>query len=388
MSTIKSYTEVFMSATITQYLTNNTLVGDFLRQVSESVWRADFWLPSGLTWQDLQSTDNLQFPEFSDVWIYPLLFSLVFLFFQYNFLEPLVLAPLAKAVGISNFRPPPPPPNSSMAIIFHRYGRKVPEAVLVEASRESKLSVRQAERWIRACYKATRVNKHDLFLSAGVNVISHTIFFIGGWLIMYFKPWVWNITLCWQNYPYHNVDADVWWYYMTVLTFFWASTISDIGQPRRISEGKLKIIVHHVLTVILMTFSWVCNFTRIGTLVLLVHECADIPLLLAKMCIYAKKQTASNIFFVVFLVLWLATRCVMYPFWVMRSVFFEATTYMFMPSAYIFFFLLTAVLVLNLMWTLLIFRTLIRLLQKKGPLKEEKSSTESEDEVEETKKEE
>lgn len=33
--------------------------------------------------------------------------------------------------------------------------------------------------------------------------------------------------------------------------------------------------VHHVATIVLMYFSWVLNFVRVGALVLVVHDAAD-----------------------------------------------------------------------------------------------------------------
>ena len=38
------------------------------------------------------------------------------------------------------------------------------------------------------------------------------------------------------------------------------------------------MIVHHIVTIFLMYFSWVVNFVRVGTLVLLVHDAADFPM--------------------------------------------------------------------------------------------------------------
>ncbi|KAG7159302.1 ceramide synthase 6-like [Homarus americanus] len=371
---------------MTQYFTNNTMMGEYIRQVSDAFWRPDFWLPFGLRWEDLQSTGDLQLAEFSDVWTYPLLFSIIFVLIQHLILEPLVLSPLARAAGISNWRPPPPPPNTALEVVFLQHGSIAPEAVLMKASRTSNLSVRQAERWLRARHKATRINKHDMFVNNGVTAIMHSAFCISGWILMYNKPWVWNITLCWQNYPYHNLDVEVWWYYMVILASFWAVTISEIVQPRRKVDGRYKIIFHHLCTVMLLTFSWICHFTRIGTVVLLVHECADIPLLIAKMFKYSGWEKVSNVLFAVFLVLWLVTRCGIYPFWVMPRVFFESTTYMMMPSAYLFFTLLTALLIVNQLWTVLILRVLFKALLQKTPLKEERSTTESEDKDEDTKK--
>ena len=38
------------------------------------------------------------------------------------------------------------------------------------------------------------------------------------------------------------------------------------------------MFVHHVVTLCLLGFSWACNLVRMGTLVLLIHDFADIPL--------------------------------------------------------------------------------------------------------------
>ena len=35
------------------------------------------------------------------------------------------------------------------------------------------------------------------------------------------------------------------------------------------------MMIHHAATILLMYFSWVLNFVRIGTLVLVVHDAAD-----------------------------------------------------------------------------------------------------------------
>ena len=37
-----------------------------------------------------------------------------------------------------------------------------------------------------------------------------------------------------------------------------------------------EMFVHHLTTIALMGFSWTCNLTRVGSLVLIVHDVADI----------------------------------------------------------------------------------------------------------------
>jgi TLC domain len=40
--------------------------------------------------------------------------------------------------------------------------------------------------------------------------------------------------------------------------------------------------VHHLVTMALITLSWVTNFVRMGTLVMLIHDISDVPLEIAK----------------------------------------------------------------------------------------------------------
>lgn len=40
-------------------------------------------------------------------------------------------------------------------------------------------------------------------------------------------------------------------------------------------QDKNEMILHHCVTILLIYFSWACNFVRVGTLVLVVHDVAD-----------------------------------------------------------------------------------------------------------------
>ena len=76
------------------------------------------------------------------------------------------------------------------------------------------------------------------------------------------------------NYPHHKIDRDVWWYYMIELSFYWSLCISQFFDVKR--KDFWEMFIHHVTTIALMAFSWTCNLTRVGTLVLVIHDCADI----------------------------------------------------------------------------------------------------------------
>ncbi|XP_069942603.1 ceramide synthase 6-like [Cherax quadricarinatus] len=339
-----------------------------------SLWRADFWLPPGITWDHLRNTHHFTFPDFYDVWIYPLLFSLVFIVLRYFLLEPWVFCPLARAAGISSRRGAPPAPNSVLEEVYRQHRGTVPTMVIKEVCEAGQMSQRQVERWLRRRHTITRCTKYDKFLDCAYDFLCHLSFCMLGLSIMYSKPWLWNITLCWQDYPHHSLTSDVWWYYVLCLGYYWSVTFIHLPKPSIKMSARIQMLLHHIFTILLMVFSWTCNFVRVGSVVLVVHECADVPLLAAKLCKHAGLDALTDALFSVFLLLWLFTRCYMYPFWVMRSVFFEATTYMFMPSAYLFMGLLTGLLVLNVVWTVLILAIAVRKLRAGGSLQDYRSS--------------
>jgi len=61
---------------------------------------------------------------------------------------------------------------------------------------------------------------------------------------------------------------------MTSMAFYWALSFSQFFDVKR--KDFWQMFIHHIATISLMCFSWVGNLTRIGSLVLLVHDSADI----------------------------------------------------------------------------------------------------------------
>jgi len=142
---------------------------------------------------------------------------------------------------------------------------------------------------------------------------------------------------------------------MFSLAFYWSLTVSQFFDVKR--KDFWQMFVHHIATICLMAFSWVCNLHRIGTLVLLIHDCADIFLEAAKMAKYSNYQRVCDVLFVIFTLLWTATRLGVYPMWIIYSTSIEAPTFVAMfPAYYIFNFLLILLLVLHLFWTYVIMK--------------------------------
>lgn len=102
----------------------------------------------------------------------------------------------------------------------------------------------------------------------------YSVIFVYGSVVLWDKSWLWDINHCYYGYPYHAVSNDVWWYYMISISFYWALSISQFFDVKR--KDFWQMFIHHKATILLMCFSWVGNLTRIGSLVLVLHDCADI----------------------------------------------------------------------------------------------------------------
>lgn len=109
---------------------------------------------------------------------------------------------------------------------------------------------------------------------------------------------------------------DIWWYYMMSLSFYWALLFSSFEDIKR--KDFWEMFIHHIITILLLVFSWTCNFIRIGTLVLIIHDCADVFLETAKMTKYIKWQKTCDALFGVFTVTWISTRLFVYPLWLLN----------------------------------------------------------------------
>lgn len=70
---------------------------------------------------------------------------------------------------------------------------------------------------------------------------------------------------------------------------------------------------HHIITVLLIYYSYIYNFTRFGNVVLVLMDVCDLILGIAKMLKYLHYTIICDVLFVVFMVVWLVTRNMLFP---------------------------------------------------------------------------
>ncbi|KAG8557507.1 hypothetical protein GDO81_016645, partial [Engystomops pustulosus] len=107
-----------------------------------------------------------------------------------------------------------------------------------------------------------------------------------------------------------------YWYYMISLGFYWSLLFRVAFDVKR--KDFKEQIIHHVATIVLISFSWCANYIRVGTLVLAIHDASDFFLESAKMFNYAGWKETCNGIFVVFAFVFIITRIIIFPFWILH----------------------------------------------------------------------
>jgi ceramide synthetase len=82
--------------------------------------------------------------------------------------------------------------------------------------------------------------------------------------------------------------------------------------------------LHHIVTVALIGYSFCLGLTKVGVVIMFLHDICDPWLEVAKLSKYAGAELATNTLFVIFTITWIAMRVVYFPLWVIHSAVFDA----------------------------------------------------------------
>ncbi|XP_063926825.1 ceramide synthase 6-like isoform X1 [Zophobas morio] len=324
------------------------------RTVMDTFWSEYIWLPPNTTWQDIapDSSSHIQHADYRHL-LYPLPMALIMLSLRYV-LEKYWFAPVGISLGIKNTKPKKAPPNHVLEKAYTT-SKKWKHKQLQGLAKQVDMSERQVERWLRLRKGQNKPSTLTKFCENSWRCLYYTSSFVYGVVVLWNKPWLWSINECWNGFPHQSVTSDIWWYYMISMSFYWSLCVSQFFDVKR--KDFWQMFIHHIATIVLMCLSWVVNVFRIGSLVLVVHDSADIFLEAAKMAKYSGYQKVCDTIFGIFTVLWIVTRLGIYPFWIIKNTSIDAPKIVPMfPAYYIFNSLLCLLLVLHCFWTYLILK--------------------------------
>lgn len=344
----------------------------------DAFWSESFWFPANRSygWKDLENKPgaSVYYPDIKHLhWAF--LLGVVLIGVR-SVMERIVVAPIAQWVGVPTKKRRPVTPNSTLEAAYITKHHLTKDTVKV-LSKQTDLSERQIERWFRKRKKMDTPTPLQKFGECSWHLVFYTAFFVYGIVYLWQKPYFWKTIECWRDWPKQDVADDIYWHYLLELAFYWSLVFTLFSDAKR--KDFTQMIVHHIATMVLMYFSWVLNFVRIGTLVLVVHDAADTWLALAKMSIYAGSPTATDIFFGVFLLVWIVSRLIVYPFVVLYCTTVEPYTIKLIDTTFgahgFFNFFLYILLILHFIWTYMIFRIVYRKMVK-GNVEDVRSDSE------------
>mmetsp|Transcript_35947 Transcript_35947/g.77575 ORF Transcript_35947/g.77575 Transcript_35947/m.77575 type:complete len:173 (+) Transcript_35947:2-520(+) len=152
------------------------------------------------------------------------------------------------------------------------------------------------------------------------------------------------------------------------------------------------MILHHLITIALITISFLNNFTRIGSVILLLHDVADVFLEAGKVLNYISKAKGGkwlapivDSIFGLFAVSFFVTRLVLYPRYILWSMSTEGYGHFGggWPVGWSFVVLLFALQFLHIFWFYLIMRMVVKICSTGTVEKDERSDDEDDFDEEE-----
>lgn len=237
--------------------------------------------------------------------------------------------------------------------------------------------------------------KVDKFSQSALEAIFYGAFSCFGAVMVTSQPWVWPSQHWWIDFDKTNVSTGfsvhasmtdaVACYYIMYAARYAQGMVSVCLEHKRKDFWEMEL--HHAVTCLLVTLSYVCGWNRVGLVVMLVLDPADVPLHVAKLCKYTGErrcpgqpsnayQLMADGFFVVFMLSFFAMRLGMFPY-ICWSAHVEATRY-FPKGApeWTAVGLLYVLLALQVFWGYLLVRVLVKLVVN-GHVEDDRSDDEA-----------
>ncbi|XP_072214065.1 ceramide synthase 5 isoform X1 [Excalfactoria chinensis] len=319
-------------------------------------WNERFWLPHNVTWADLagEPDGGLQYPRASHVLsAFPLalgIFAVRLLF------ERFIAKPCAINLGIQDSGAHRAQPNAILEKVFTSITKSPDGKRLEGLSKQLDWDVRKIQRWFRHRRNQDKPTTITKFCESMWRFTFYLSIFLYGIRFLWTAPWFWDTRQCWYSYPFQPLTSRLYYYYILELAFYWSLMFSQFTDIKR--KDFLIMFVHHLATIGLITFSYMNNMVRVGTLVLCLHDASDFLLEAAKLANYAKYQRLCDAFFMLFGVVFIVTRLGIYPFWILNTTLFESWELIGpYPSWWLFNGLLVTLQILHVIWSYLIVRT-------------------------------
>ncbi|KAG6588659.1 LAG1 longevity assurance-like 2, partial [Cucurbita argyrosperma subsp. sororia] len=203
--------------------------------------------------------------------------------------------------------------------------------------------------------------------------------------IAYNEPWFRDSNQYFKGWPNQELQLPLKLFYMCQCGFYLYSIAALLIWETRRKDFSV-MMSHHVITVILIGYSYMTRFFQIGSVILALHDASDVFMEAAKVFKYSEKELGASVFFGFFAVTWLVLRLIFFPFWVIKATSYDLCEYLKLSDAnsrliyYVFNTMLLMLLVFHIYWWLLICSMIHRQLKNRGKVGEDiRSDSEDDD---------
>uniref|UniRef100_A0A671RCG3 Ceramide synthase 2-like n=1 Tax=Sinocyclocheilus anshuiensis TaxID=1608454 RepID=A0A671RCG3_9TELE len=320
-----------------------------MEQLSQWLWKQEYWLPPGISWEDLEKMEGSRRPLPRDL-LLALPLALGFIMLRYAF-ERRVAFPLSRVLGVKDRVCLKITAVPKLEAFYTKNSRQPTQNEISSLVNQCNLTHRQVETWFRNRRNQDRPSNSKKFCE---------------FCCLCLTPWFWDHRECWRGFPQQPVQDAHYWYYMLELGFYWSLLLCVSVDVKR--KVRSRTIVAH---------SRAICFLNLNKISLVFPQSA-------KMLNYAGWKKTCDSLFVIFAAVFLVTRLLVFPSKIIYTT-LVLSMEVFEPfiGYYIFNALLLVLQVLHIYWAYLILRMIYKFLFLGKLDKDERSDVESEAEEEE-----
>jgi len=183
--------------------------------------------------------------------------------------------------------------------------------------------------------------------------------------VVYDSDWFFSTPHYWIGWPNLPLPPVLRWYYLLAVAYYIYSLFALYIEPHQ--KDFSQMLIHHIATVALILFSFYVGFFRVGIPVLLVHDVSDPLLQIGKLFFYSGKQTVADIIFALFAVVFILSRIVIYPYYLLYTTYFESKQFLeYVPFHREFNGFLFLLFILHLIWSATIIKMVYLAIRRGG----------------------
>lgn len=205
------------------------------------------------------------------------------------------------------------------------------------------------------------------------------------WNITYNEPWFTGGKEFFKGWPNQELKFPLKLFYLCQCGFYIYSIAALLTWETRRKDFAV-MMSHHVVTVILIGYSYISRFFRIGSVILALHDASDVFMEAAKVFKYSENEVGASVFFGLFAFSWFVLRLIYFPCYLIKATSYDLIEVLDLSTAYhttlyyIFNTMLLTLLVFHMYWWILIYSMIMKQLRNRGQVGEDIRSDSEDDE--------